>query len=511
MIPNNPNFMKTHLTTLPLLVSLGLCSAIYAEESPKMKMTTPIPEKITTPEKIESRLGTLEFPQGFPTEDTAEKLYENLSFMHGVEAFLYAMPGALVHAAGRGIKSMGGDNQTVLVFEQLMDSTSLFLTANTESIYNAMWLDLKDGPLVIESPPDILGIVNDHWFHYVADIGNAGPDKGKGGKYLLLPPGYKGEVPEGYFVCRSQTFQNLYFWRGFIKDGSTATAVENSKKFAKVYPLADAKNPPAMKFIDVSGKYFNTIGGNDFSFFEDINEIVQAEPNEAYSPEILGMLAAIGIEKGKPFAPDEKLKKTLTEAVAVGNATARTIAFKTRMKEAYLHPDSAWFFPFVGGSYQFLSQPGVRNLAARVLYSYNYTGVTPAMAFEMVGIGSQYVMATTDAKGGPLEGAKTYKIQLPPNIPAKDFWSFVVYDNQSRSMLQTDQQFPSIGSKNEDIAINADGSVDVWFGPTAPKGHENNWIQTVPGRGWSVLLRLYGPEESWFKKTWKPGEFELVN
>ena len=337
-----------------------------------------------------------------------------------------------------------------------------------------------------------------------------GRTRARAGSILLLPPGYKGEVPKGYFVFRSPTFQNLYFWRGFLKDGSTATAVENTKKFAKVYPLADAKNPPPMKFIDVSGKYFNTISGNDFSFFEDINEIVQAEPNEAYSPEILGMLAAIGIEKGKPFNPDEKLKKTLTEAVAVGNATARTIAFKPRMKEAYLSPGSSWFYPFVGGSYQFLSQPGVRNLAARVLYSYNYTGITPAMAFEMVGIGSQYVMATTDAKGRPLEGAKTYKIQLPPNIPAKDFWSFVAYDNQSRSMLQTDQQFPSIGSKNKDIVINADGSVDVWFGPTAPKGHENNWVQTVPGRGWSVLLRLYGPEKSWFDKTWKPGEFELV-
>jgi len=506
--------MKTFSRTASSLASaviagLLFAASAWAQTSPKMKMTTPIPESITTPEKIESRLGALEFPQGYPTDSTADKLHEHLNFMHGVEAFLYALPGASVHAAGRGIKSMGGDNQTVLIMEQLMDSRSLFLTANTESIYSMMWLDLKDGPLVIESPPDILGIVNDHWFRYVSDIGNAGPDKGRGGKYLLLPPGYKGSVPKGYFVMRSPTYQNLYFWRGFIKDGSTASAVANTKKFAKVYRLADAKKPPPMKFINVSGKFFNTIGGNDFSFFTDIDEIVQAEPNEAYSPEILGMLAAIGIEKGKPFNPDEKLKKTLTEAVAVGNATARTIAFKPRMKEAFLSPGSAWFFPFVGGSYQFLSQPGVRNLAARVLYSYNYTGVTPAMAFEMVGIGSQYVMATTDAKGMPLEGAKTYKIRLPPKIPAKDFWSFVAYDNQSRSMLQTDQQFPSIGSKDKDIVINADGSVDVWFGPTAPKGHEKNWVQTVPGRGWSVLLRLYGPEKSWFDKTWKPGEFEL--
>jgi hypothetical protein len=507
--------MKTFPRTTISLASAAIASLLFAtgawaESSPKMKMTTPIPESITTPAKIESRLGTLEFPQGFPTDSTADKLYDNLDFMHGVEAFLYALPGGSVHAAGRGIKSMGGNNHTVLVMEQLMDSRSLFLTPNTESVYSMMWLDLKNGPLVIESPPDILGIVNDHWFHYVGDIGNAGPDRGKGGKYLLLPPGYKGEVPEGYFVLRSKTYQNLYFWRGFLKDGSTATAVANNKKFARVYPLADASNPPPMKFIDVSGKYFNTIGGNDFSFFEDINEIVQAEPNEAYSPEILGMLAAIGIEKGKAFKPDAKLRKTLTEAVAVGNATARTIAFKPRMKEAYLHPGSAWFHPFVGG-YEFLSQPGVRNLAARVLYSYNYTGVTPAMAIEMVGIGSQYVMATTDSRGKPLEGGNTYKIQLPPNIPAKDFWSFVAYDNQSRSELQTDQQFPSLGSQDKDLVINTDGSVDVWFGPTAPKGHENNWVQTVPGRGWSVLLRLYGPEKSWFDKTWKPGELELQN
>ncbi|QDS99608.1 DUF1254 domain-containing protein [Adhaeretor mobilis] len=470
-----------------------------------MKMRTPIPESITTPAKIETRLGTLEFPQGNPTDRTAEKVYEHLDFMHGVEAFLYALPGASVHAAGRGIKSQGGDNQTVLIIEQLMDSRSLFLTASTESIYSMMWLDLKEGPLVIESPPNILGIVNDHWFRYVGDIGNAGPDQGKGGKYLLLPPGYKDEVPAGYFVLRSATYQNLYFWRGFIKDGSTATAVENTKKFAKVYPLADAKTPPPMKYIDVSGKYFNTIGGNDFSFFEDIKEIVQSEPNDAYSPEILGMLAAIGIEKGKPFNPDEKLKQTLSEAVAVGNATARTIAFKPWIRDAYLHPGSAWFFTFVGGSYQFLSHPGVRNLAARDLFHYNYTGITSAMAFEMVGIGSKYVFASTDSEGRPLEGAKTYKIELPPNIPAKDFWSFVVYDNQTRSMLQTDQQFPSLGSKDKDIVINADGSVDVWFGPTVPKGHENNLGPDCSRRGLGCAVALVWTREELVRQVLEAG------
>ena len=431
--------------------------------------------------------------------------------MRGVDAFLNAMPGASVEALRIGLASQGADNnQTILIFENLMDSHSLFLTGNTESIYNLMWLDTKAGPLVIETPPNILGMIDDHWFQYVGDVGNAGPDKGKGGKYLLLPPGYEGEIPEGYFVLRTSTYGNLFFWRGFLENGSTATAVENTRKFAKVYPLSDAANPPPMKIVNVSGKEFNTIHSNDFHFYEEVNNIVQYEPNEAYHPEVLGQLAAIGIEKGKPFAPDERMKKILTEAVAVGNATARTITFKTRMKDAYYYPDSAWFTGFVGGSYEFLMQPGVRYLDARVLFHYYATGITPAMAIKRVGIGSQYAGATTDKDRKPLDGSKTYKIHLPPNIPAKEFWSFVVYDNQTRSMLQTDQQFPSIGSDKKDIVINADGSVDVWFGPTAPEGHEANWVQTVPGKGWNVLLRLYGPLESWFDKTWKPGEFELV-
>jgi hypothetical protein len=373
-----------------------------------------------------------------------------------------------------------------------------------------MWLDTKQGPLVLETPPNVLGVIDDHWFQYVGDVGNAGPDKGKGGKFLLLPPGYTGNVPEGYHVFRSPTFGNVFFWRGFLDNGSTTTAVNNTKQFTKVYLLSEAENPPKMAFINVSGKAFNTIHANDYHFYEEVNDIVQYEPNEAFHPETLGLLAAIGIEKGKSFAPDARMKKILTEAAAVGNATARAIIFRTRMKDAYNYPNSAWFTAFVGGDYRFLSQPGVRNLDARTLFHYYATGVTPAMALKRVGIGSQYAVATTDAQGKPLDGSKTYKIHLPPNIPAKNFWSFVVYDNQTRSMLQTDQQFPSIGSQKKDIVVNPDSSVDVWFGPTAPKGHESNWVQTVPGKGWNVLLRLYGPEQSWFDKTWKPGEFEPV-
>jgi hypothetical protein len=180
------------------------------------------------------------------------------------------------------------------------------------------------------------------------------------------------------------------------------------------------------------------------------------------------------------------------------------------MKDAYLYPSSAWCTPFVGGSYEFLTHPGVRNLDARTLMHYYATGITPAMAAKMVSVGSQYAGAFVDAEGKALDGSKTCKIHMPPGIPAKNFWSFVIYDNQTRSELQTDAQFPSISSQKKDLVINPDTSVDVWFGPTAPRGEEANWVQTVPGKGWNVLLRLYGPEQAWFDTKWKSGEFETV-
>ena len=262
------------VTVITLIVMGPVMQALA--EAPAMKMTTDIPEAITTPDRVETRLGTLKFFDGFPDDATTQKVYDNLDFMRGVEAFLNAVPGASAEALRTGWGSQGADNnQTVLIMENLMDSKSLYLTPNTESIYSMMWLDTSEGPLVIETAPNVLGIIDDHWFRYVADFGNAGPDKGKGGKYLLLPPGYSGEAPEGYIVLRSATFGNVSFWRGFLDNGSTKTAVENTKKYHRVYLLSEADDPPPMKFINVSGKAFNTIHANDFDFYQEVNAIVQ--------------------------------------------------------------------------------------------------------------------------------------------------------------------------------------------------------------------------------------------
>jgi hypothetical protein len=286
--------------------------------------------------------------------------------------------------------------------------------------------------------------------------------------------------------------------------------------------------PKAPVFHEGTGLAVNTVPPSDYSYYEMLNDLVQAEPADVLDPELMGPVAAIGIKKGQDFAPDERMKKILNKAVALANATSRTLGFDPRDRDVFYYQDSQWWNPLFPGGYLFETPPpeitrdgakpfpptGYRQMSARTGFFYIATGITPAMIMRLTEVGSQYLGAMKDANGVYLDGAKSYKVTLPKDIPAAAFWSFTVYDNQTRSMLATPQKYPRAGSQSfpsPAAEVAEDGSTTVWFGPKQPQGvKRGNWIQTDPNKGWFVLLRLYSPLPSFFDKSWRPSEIELV-
>lgn len=455
----------------------------------------------------------LEFVGGYPTEATIEAAYDRLDVQRATQAYLEFMPmtsvNSIFEAHVRDYGQTRAGDVGVYVQQGAGKSGAIGLTYNTESIYASAHTDLEvDGPTVVETPPNVLGVVDDGWQRWLTDIGNAGPDRGKGGKYLLLPPGYDGEVPSGYFVVQCPTYRNWVMVRGFIQDTGTGDAALQyySERF-KIYPLATGPRADA-KYVSMSYKGGNTTHPRDFSYFELLNEIVQYEPASAFTPYELGLLEALGIEQGKPFAPDARMKRLMSEGIRIGDAIAKANAYANRLEGVRHYEDRKYEHLFIGGRHDFMAGDALW-LDARLLYHYEAIVVTPAMAAKMVGIGSQYLACYRDADDNFLMGDNVYKLRLPPNIPAKNFWSITAYHPDTRSLLQNGMPKPSISSYDEPEQ-DSDGSTTIWFAPEAPEGKEKNWIKTIRGEGWSILGRLYGPLEPFFDHTWKPDDIVRV-
>ncbi|PQO44520.1 DUF1254 domain-containing protein [Blastopirellula marina] len=540
MIPFYPRVL------LPSFLLLLSCPIVAFAQSG----FAPPPPSIVTPDSVTSPIGELRFEDGIPTLETEDKLYDAITFTMAYRTFMDNMRGVSIHALRKGMQELGVKDNEVLIFSELMDAHSLFLTANADTVYLMGSLDLRDGPVVMEMPPRVLGTVQDAWFRWVIDLGLPGPDRGAGGKYLIVPPDYEGALPAGEFnVAHARTYKIVWFARSFLIDGNDPKpVVKTIREQTKIYPyqpggigtpiasflegkapLAKPKAPTPTVFHEGSGKAMNTIPPNDWKFFETLNEVVQYEPATSLDAELMGPVAAIGIVKGKPFQPDAHTKQILTDALAMANASARTLFVSPRDPNWYFYPDSAWYnFLFVSG-YQFetpipkvtkeglkIHPPtGYRTMNARTNFFYGVTGITPAMAMTLTGIGSQYLLAQVDADKNHFDGSNTYRVTLPKGIPAVNFWSFTLYDQMTRSMLQTPQRYPRAGSQSYPspaAEANNDGSTTIYFSPEQPEGvARGNWIQTIPGKSWFVVLRLYGPLEPFFDKSWRPSEIERVN
>ena len=517
----------------------------------KLRTSPDIPLNLITPDEIDTRLGKLTYTDGAPSSETIQKIQDNYDFTRALQVYMDAHQGASIAAFFKGLREVGAEDGDIIIFSELMDSQTLFLTPNADTVYYVSAINLEDGPMVFESPPDALGVIDDAWFGHVIDFGRPGPDRGEGGRFLLLPPGYQGSLPDsGFHVAQSRTNRVLVLGRSFLIDNDPAPVVKIIKDSIKFYPYTPGgvgssiktllqgevpMRPQAevkpVRYIEGSGLAFNTIPPSDDTFFDLVKEFVQDEVEGAFEPEIMGALAAIGIVKGQPFEPDARMRGILAQAADVGNATGRTLnfAFRGTPEEDFAYyPGSAWYNMLFLGGYSFDTPPpavtpegikpnppvGHRRLASRFSFFHWATGITPAMCMYITGVGSQYLMTTMDSDKNVFDGAKTYKLTLPPNIPQANFWSVTVYDNQTRSMLQTPQRWPKAGSLSYPLPAaveNADGSTDVYFGPEAPEGKESNWIQTLPGKGYFVILRLYSPLQPFFDKSWRPGEIELVS
>jgi hypothetical protein len=451
-------------------------------------------------------LTELEFPGDYPTKESSSRLFDELDFQRAVQVYLWALPAMNVDAMRQGSEAaFGAGNHILPVWKDRLNTKTKVTTPNSDVVYAMSYLDLKAGPVVIDVPPKLQGMLCTFWHRPLCDVGYVGPDKGEGGKYLLLPPDYEGEKPQGYFTFASETYRVFLFWRGFLVDGKTDQAVETIEQ-TRVYPLGGERSAPKMVFPNASSKSANMLVTQDINYFEQLKAFIDYEPADREDFAMRGMMATLGIVKGQPWKPDDRMKAILNHAADVAWKMATVQRYERRIPGTKRYKDRQYDEPFVGGSEVFEGDTYLNLDARTAFFRFAYSS-SPGMVVDMVGKGSKYPLTFKDADGSFLMGGNSYKMRLPKGIPAANFWAVTIYDAETAAGVDYQgQPIPSINSM-EELTYNEDGSIDIFFGPTRPdRAPKSNWIGTNRGEGFFVILRLYSPKKPYFDRSWKPND-----
>jgi hypothetical protein len=467
---------------------------------------------VRTPASVETRLGTLDYESGYPTAETTRKLFDEIDFQRAVQAYLWAYPAVSFESILIASKRVFGvDYNDLAIADNFLGPESVWFTANDTTIYAVAAIDLAQaGPVVIEVPPGALvGLINDYWQRSVTDVGLPGPDGDKGGKYLMLPPDYAGEVPgDGYHVLHGTSNDYSFMIRGIVVNGDVPDAVQRVKQ-VRIYPWDERAQPKPMKIVSMSGVEIDTTTPGGLGFWARLSEFINHNPVQERDRFFMAMLKPLGIEKDKPFAPDARQRAILEEAATLGDVMARTLLFDghERISGAEFFPGKHWHWVTLlsaGGESESYSQ-----LDERVHYTYGAIYTSPFIGTKHAGPGSTYIQAFEDKDGNHFDGGKSYRLHVPANAPAAAFWSLTLYDTATRSMVQSPSN-DAAHSSYDDLKKNADGSIDLYFAPQKPEGEESNWLETVPGSGFYPMLRFYTPTEGLFDGTWVLPDVEPV-
>jgi len=447
-------------------------------------------------------------------EQEAQKLRDELFYQRAIHAYMTMLPALNVIGMRDGSEAAFGSGYNVLpIWKDRMDARCWVPTPNADVIYSMSYLDLKEtGPLVVAVPPEIIGMFTDFFQRTITDVGAIGPDRARGGLYVLLPPGYQGHVPDSYFAFESSTYNLFLFFRTVMGKGPDPKHAVAIAERTRIYPLwEEEKNVKPMTFPNGSGKRVDMMYPVDFSYWEKLKKFVDYEPVEAITPELCGVLASIGIIKGQPFELTPTQRKLLEKAVEVAPKMILALRMQTRADKRNLYyKDRQYERAWAGATAEWMQESYLDVNQRATFFQYAYSSA-PAMVMRTIGAGSKYPVATRDADGNFLNGSNQYKMHLPAGIPAKAFWAVTLYNITDGTMPETPQLLPSKNSLDESIAKNEDSSVDLFFGPTRPEGTaETNWIQTVDGRDFMAVIRLYGADIAFFDQTWKPDDVVKV-